>query len=97
MSHGRSTPGPLGTVDDPALLCRLLAASNVAASYRLRGPHSDPGGAREVLMRLPVAFAKPVILRQGARIVEAKFGSPEARRILVSLRAYLERSEPGDS
>ena len=39
----------------PSFLWRLMFGSNIAAQYRLRGPHAEPALARRVVMHLPVA------------------------------------------
>src|SRR5215472_373835 len=43
---------------EPELLYRLLCGSNVAACYRLVGPHADPEGAKRLILRLPVALER---------------------------------------
>lgn len=48
---------------DPRLSYKLLFGSQLAYQYRLRGPHAQPELARQTLLRLPVAYTVPEMMR----------------------------------
>lgn len=76
-------------LDDPALLCRLIAASNISACYRLRGPHADPEQARRTIMHLPIAFADSMVLRKASQVLKRRCPAPVRERALSMIRAHL--------
>jgi dimethylaniline monooxygenase (N-oxide forming) len=44
-------------VFEPRIAYRLLCGSNIAATYRLRGPHAQPELAKRTMLHLPVAHS----------------------------------------
>jgi dimethylaniline monooxygenase (N-oxide forming) len=77
--------------DDPELLLKLLAGSNIALCYRLRGPHAMPEFAREVITKLPVAVRKDVVLRSLEEIMRIK-GQTENLPEIERLKEIIERA-----
>jgi dimethylaniline monooxygenase (N-oxide forming) len=82
-------------LDDPEFLYRLLFGSNISACYRLTGPHSDPEGARAVIMSLPVAAeSMPVYRRLLPKIVSLSLRTQVdeslAQRVEAALLPYIE-------
>jgi dimethylaniline monooxygenase (N-oxide forming) len=57
---------PLLLLTKPRLLYKAYFGSNIGATYRLHGPHRQPAVAEEVILRLPVAYTRSEILRNGA-------------------------------
>ena len=47
-------PGVEQYIDDPELMYRVVCATNLPVSYRLRGPHADPQAAKAWIGRLEV-------------------------------------------
>ena len=82
-------PDPLDYLDDPPLLYKLICGSNIAPSYRLRGPHADFDAARAALLALPVANTRETILRRLPPALEASLDREAASLVLGVLQQHL--------
>lgn len=61
-------------VFEPNVAYHLLCGSNVASTYRLRGPHAQPDLARRVMLHLPVVFTPKQLAALGALYVLSRIG-----------------------
>lgn len=69
-------------VFEPRIAYRLLCGSNIAATYRLRGPHAQPERARRMMLRLPVAHSLGEVAGLSVLYVLSRIGllrEPERR------------------
>jgi dimethylaniline monooxygenase (N-oxide forming) len=71
---------------DPPLAYRVLCGSNVAACYRLRGPHADPQTARRTLLALPVVYTPGELASYGVLYLLSRLGVLRERRRALSSR-----------
>jgi dimethylaniline monooxygenase (N-oxide forming) len=61
-------------VFEPRVAYRLLCGSNVASTYRLRGPHAQPELAKRVMLHLPVAHGLKEMVGLGVLYVLSRVG-----------------------
>ncbi len=59
---------------EPRLAYRLLCGSNIALTYRLVGPHSNPELARRAIMSLPLGFSKRALVTLGILYILSRLG-----------------------
>jgi dimethylaniline monooxygenase (N-oxide forming) len=59
---------------EPKIAYRLLCGANVAATYRLRGPHAQPERAKKLMLQLPVVFSLAQLAGLGALYVLSRIG-----------------------
>lgn len=59
---------------EPKLAYRLLGGSNIAAAYRLRGPHAQPELAKRLILRLPVLLSPVQMVGFGVLSVLTRAG-----------------------
>lgn len=61
-------------VFEPKVAYHLLCGSNIASTYRLRGPHAQPELAERVMLHLPVVFSSKQLAALGALYVLSQIG-----------------------
>jgi len=61
-------------VFEPKVAYRLLCGSNLAATYRLRGPHAQPELAKKLMLQLPVVFSLAQLAGLGLLYVLSRIG-----------------------
>jgi dimethylaniline monooxygenase (N-oxide forming) len=61
-------------VFEPKIAYHLLCGSNIAATYRLRGPHAQPELAKRVMLHLPVAHSPKELVALGALYLLSRIG-----------------------
>jgi dimethylaniline monooxygenase (N-oxide forming) len=61
-------------VFEPKVAYRLLCGSNIAPTYRLRGPHAHPELAKRVMLHLPVVFSPVQLAALGALYLLTRIG-----------------------
>ena len=61
-------------VFEPKVAYHLLCGSNIASTYRLRGPHAQPELAKRVMLHLPVVFSPKQLAGLGALYVLSRIG-----------------------
>jgi dimethylaniline monooxygenase (N-oxide forming) len=59
---------------EPRVAYHLLCGSNIAPTYRLRGPHAQPELAKKVMLHLPVVFSPTQLVALGALYVLSRIG-----------------------
>ncbi len=59
---------------EPSVAYRLLCGSNIAATYRLRGPHAQPEPAKRMILYLPVAHRPTELVGLGVLYVLSRIG-----------------------
>jgi len=69
---------------EPKIAYRLLCGSNIAATYRLRGPHAQLELAKRMMLHLPVAHSLKEVAGLGVLYVLSRIGllkEPERRSV----------------
>ena len=61
-------------VFEPRVAYHLLCGSNIASTYRLRGPHAQPELAKRVMLHLPVAHGVTELAGLGVLYVLSRIG-----------------------
>jgi dimethylaniline monooxygenase (N-oxide forming) len=59
---------------EPRVAYHLLCGSNIAPSYRLRGPHAQPELAKRMMFHLPVVFSLRQLVSLGALYLLSRTG-----------------------
>jgi dimethylaniline monooxygenase (N-oxide forming) len=59
---------------EPRVAYRLLCGSNIASTYRLRGPHAQPELAKRVMLHLSVAHSATEVAALGVLYVLSRLG-----------------------
>ena len=59
---------------EPKVAYRLLCGSNIASTYRLRGPHAHPDPAKRMILYLPVAHGLTELVGLGVLYVLSRVG-----------------------